>query len=348
MAPARKRRKSQLEMDAAEAQILGEQRVVDYDVKEYVIDVINQLMDKNDIFIPEYQRQFIWPRVKRCRFIESLILGLPVPYLFTAVTDDGRFEVVDGTQRLMTIVEFLNDRLPLRNLEKLDELNSFRFSDLPVAQRRKLLSRSLRMIVLSEKADPSVRFDVFQRINSGSVILTPAEFRKGAFQGPFYKFVLECSDDPLFRKLCPVGKNKEKRGESAELTLRFFAYSEIYEKFTHDVANFLNKFVIEKELSFDMRPLEQNFIRTMQFADQHLPYGFRKSRTIRDTPRVRFEAISVGIHLALQQNPNMTNSNTEWLDSAEFKRHTTTHASNSGPRLRGRIEFVRDALLGAS
>lgn len=332
---------------AAEEQLIAEQRIVDYDVKEYVVEVLIRLLDDKELFVPGYQRELVWKEDKQSKFIESVLLGLPIPFLFGADLGDGRIEIVDGSQRLRTLNRFIKNELRLKNLEKLDLLNDFQFSTLPQVQQRKFLKRSMRLIVLSEKSDLSVRFDVFERINSGSVQLSPAEFRQGAFQNAFYKMVLDCAEIPLFQELCPVGK-KAQRGEHAELALRFFAYSEAYQKFRHDVAKFLNHYVQEKQ---DARPDEiensrLEFLRMLQFVEENFPNGFRKDRKARDTPRVRFEAIAVGVCLALRENPMLADVGTEWLEGEEFRRQTTTHASNSGPRLVGRVEYVRDQLLG--
>ena len=89
------------------------------------------------------------------------------------------------------------------------------------------------------------------------------------------------------------------------------------------------------------------FNATMAFVQRFFPYGFAKSATAKTTPRVRFEALSVGVNLALRSTPALTPAPvTSWLESKRFTELTTTHASNSAPRLRGRIEYVRDRLLG--
>ena len=86
----------------------------------------------------------------------------------------------------------------------------------------------------------------------------------------------------------------------------------------------------------------------LRFVDIFFPHGFSKSKKSTSTPRVRFEAIAVGVNLARRKKPDLEPGKMDWLDSDEFMKHTTTHASNSGPRLRGRVEFVRDALLSGS
>ena len=97
--------------------------------------------------------------------------------------------------------------------------------------------------------------------------------------------------------------------------------------------------------SFDEARFEFEFRRMIDFVDRYFPNGFAKSPSAKTTPRVRFEALSVGVNLALRERQDLVPSNVRWLDSSEFRMHTTTHASNSLPRLKGRIEYVRDRLL---
>jgi Protein of unknown function DUF262 len=331
----------------AEAQMLSEQQNVEYDVKEYVVEILVNHLNEKELVIPDYQRDLVWKKDKQSKFIESVILGLPIPFLFGADLGDGRIEVVDGSQRLRTLKQFMEDQLKLEKLEKLNLLNGYKYSNLPTVQQRKFRKRSIRLIVLSEKSDSAIRFDVFERINSGSVQLSPAEFRKGAFQNAFYKMVLDCAENEDFQQLCPIGRGKQLRGEHAELCLRFFAYSENYHEFRHDVAAFLNRYVQSKDSATEemIAKWKEEFLTMVRFVKNEFPYGFRKDSKARDTPRVRFEAIAVGAWLAIKARPNLQNVDTSWLNSDEFREHTTTHASNSGPRLRGRIDFVRDRLL---
>ena len=84
----------------------------------------------------------------------------------------------------------------------------------------------------------------------------------------------------------------------------------------------------------------------VDFVEKYFPYGFRKVKNAKSTPRVRFEAISVGVHLALQVNPDLVPASMDWLDSEQFKEHTTSDASNSSTKLRDRVEFVKNSLLG--
>ncbi len=335
-----------LDREAADTQIKQRQSDVDYDTKDFTVDYIIQAFQSDHFYIPDYQRKFVWDDTRQRRFIESVLLGLPIPFLFIAEMEDGRLEVIDGAQRVQTLEAFVNGDLILDELKKLPTLNGFRFADLLEPQRRKFKNRALRMIVLDESTALDVRQDIFDRINTSPLPARPSEIRKGAFGGPFYKVIQDCAKNAEFLKLCPIADSVRKRGEAEELVLRFFAYSERYKKFQHDVRNFLDEYIRLHRDEFDESEMHSRFSEMIKFVSKHFPYGFAKGPNARTTPRVRFEAIAVGVHLALKHDPTFVPKPINWLDSSEFKRQTTTHASNSGPKLRARVEYVRDQLLG--
>ena len=159
--------------------------------------------------------------------------------------------------------------------------------------------------------------------------------------------ILELKNDENFKKICPISAAKENRGEYEELILRFFAYKDQYKEFKHDVAIFLNEYLAGmNKTEFIKGDYISEFNKMVQFVNLYFPHGFRKDKTNQSIARVRFEAISVGVFLALQENPSLKNPNMEWLNSEGFKIQTTSDASNNPNRLQNRIEFVRDGLLG--
>jgi hypothetical protein len=320
-----------------------------YDTKEYPVEVIINKYAKEQIFIPHYQRNYVWKSNEKSRFIESVFLGVPImPFLVSVSGEEAELEVIDGSQRIRTLVEYCNNKLKLSGLEKLTELNGTKFTGLLESRKNKFLLRDFRFHVVTDKATPIIRADIFNRVNTSSNKLSPSEVRKGAYQGVFYSFIIQCSQIHEFREVCPIPERKANRGEYEELILRFFAYSESYLDFKHDVTKFLDDYLIKtQKKGFDKDVLKSNLMTVTNFVKQYFdkPYFARKGRD-NATPRVRFEALSVGIFLALQQNPNLTPQNLDWLESDEFKYHTTTDASNNQGKLQARIEFVRDCLLG--
>jgi hypothetical protein len=330
---------------AAEQQIREKQQEVKYDLRDFTVELVVSHFNESLFYIPEYQREHVWNPQRQSRFIESVVLGLPIPMMFLAEMSDGTLEIVDGVQRISTLDAFFAGDLRLDNLERLNLLNGMAFADLPVSQQRKLRTRALRIVVLDETTTFETRQDIFNRVNTSGDKARPAEVRRGAFQGPFMDFIQECAADERFARLCPVSESLIKRREPAELVLRFFAYSDEYTKFKHDVSKFLDQFVVAHQEDFDRERYRQEFDSTLTFVDKHFPHGFAKGPRATSTPRVRFEALGVGVNLALRAQSDLDPRNVDWLKSPEFDQLVRTHASNSGPRLRDRIEFVRDKLL---
>ena len=326
-------------------QIRNLQKEISYDTKDYPIEVLVEKFRADDFYIPDYQRQFIWDDATKVRFIESVLLGLPIPFMFFSDNEDGRSEIIDGAQRTQTLEEFLYNDLRLTGLEKLTSLNGFRFSDMPDVFQRKFKGRTLRIINLSDTTSLEIRQDIFNRINTGGRKALPSEIRRGSHTGPFMIFVKKCADNELFNRLCPMSDIMKKRYEDSELVVRFFAYLHDYKRFTHDVEKFLNRFVVSCESIFSESRFENEFLSMLMFVDKYFPFGFAKTANAKSVPKVRFEAISVGVALALKTTPELSPTSMEWLLSEDFKVHTTTHASNSQKRVTGRIEYVRDALL---
>lgn len=346
-----------------EEQIKSLQRDYNYNLKEYTIELALSKFKGKDfdyenyqegtsvIFIPKYQRDYVWKRDMKSKFIESLMLGIPMPPLFAFTLDEsGNMELIDGVQRLTTIQEFVNNKFKIVNIELLDKLNGLKFKDLHPSRQRKFIDLSLRIFVFSEKADAGIRADIYNRINSSGKKLTEAEIRKGAFMdNSFYSFVLKCSESKEFNNLFSSSKATEKlRGEKEELVSRFFAYSDNYSNFVHSVKHFINDYIIQKGKEFselEKKIKIQEFNSVLKFVETYFPNGFRKAPTYKSIPRVRFEAISIGVNLALRENKDLKPVSMDWLDSVEFKKHTTSDAANNKNKLVGRIEFVRDCLL---
>jgi hypothetical protein len=347
-----------LSFEAAEYQIRENQKKVDFDVKEYTIEYYVDKFKTGEFFIPEYQRDFVWDEKRQAKFIESVVLGLPVPFIFVAdvygrddkddESDDGNLEIVDGSQRIRTLTSFVDNELQLNGLEVLDELNNLYFRDFSAPRQKRFKNSTIRMIQISDKSDADVRFMMFERINTGSDELKAMEQRKGIYRGKFMDFIYECAKNPLFIKLTRFTDKMKKRGEAEELILRFFAYSESYLNFKYSVIDFLNNYIKEKnETDFDKAILTAKFEQMLTFVDAHFPNGFLRKPDVNKTPRIRFEAISVGVILALEVNPNLQPKSMEWLDSDAFISEISGGSSiNTSIKVKSRIEFVKNKLLG--
>ncbi len=344
------------EVGAAEAQIDESSKRIDFYVTEYTVELLAQKMRKKDFVIPAYQREFTWPPERKSRFIESLLMGLPIPFLFFwERPDDGRLEIVDGSQRLRTIEEFVLGELRLGELEHLTLSSGFKYGDLPDSRQRKFVNKSIRGVVLNEAADEQARLDLFDRINTGSLTAKPAEIRRGALRGPFMALAIELANLPDFVAMAPMSQSTEDKREREELVTRFFAYGDgliAYRdrpsEFMFNYVKSMNQRVVQDSTLLDS--YRQRFVETMTFVGQVFPHGFRKSAKSGTTPRARFEAIAIGTKLALDERPTLAPSDVpnvgSWLNSEEFDTVTGSDGANVTKKLIKRLDFVRRKLLG--
>ncbi|MDT0013705.1 DUF262 domain-containing protein [Listeria cossartiae] len=330
----------------AEQQILNLQERVDYDIRDYPIEFIVSKYDSEDYFIPDYQREFIWSSSDQARFIESLLLDLPIPLLFLSDTDEGKLEIVDGVQRINTLSAFLSGKLVLCNLKKLTEVNAFNFNNLPPSQQRRLQSKALRVIVLRASTSEDIRKELFDRLNTSGEKAKDSEVRRGSFEGDFMTFIENMANLPKRQLIAPVSPKNKKRREHIELVLRFFAYANNYKNFKHGVQVFIDDYIKDVKDSFSEMDMEADFLKMLSFAEKYFPIGFKKTSTSKTVPRVRFEALSVGIILALRDNADLVPEDVNsWINSEEFKKLTTSDGSNSKVRVKERIEYVKNKLL---
>jgi Protein of unknown function DUF262 len=347
--------------EAAEAEIREKQKPVDYDTKEYPIEILIQKYqdglddDTNELFIPDYQRDLVWDEERQSKFIESVLLGLPIPYIFVAdVCDDqndlARLEIIDGTQRIRTLARFLNNELVLGSLAKLQKIKGFKFTDLPLARQRRFKRTTLRMIQLTENADEEVRRDIFERINTGSVELNEMEKRIGIYRGSFLDLILALSKDKKFNQLCSFSDVATRTREPEEFVLRFFAFLNNYKNFNANKINeFLDNYLksVNEDKNFNREKMQSEFLSMLDFIDKYFPQGFRQGKNHnKTTTRIKFESLAVGITLALRKQKDIIPKTKNWIDSKEFKKYTSGDGSSSKVKVIQRIEYVRDRILG--
>ena len=348
---------SQEKIELAEAQIAEQSKRIEFYLTEYSVELLASKMRSGEFVIPAYQREDTWEAARKSRFIESLLMGLPIPFLFFWESPStGKLEIVDGSQRLRTIEQFILGDFAVGELDILSALEGLRFCDLPESRQRKVKNRSIRGIVLNEHADEQSRFDLFERINTGSKIAKQAEVRRGALVGPFLDLVVALAEEPLFKKLAPVPEKDRKLREREELVTRFIAYGDGLNDYNDRVGDFLFAYakktndLLQKSPAY-LEVYRLRFIDTMTFISRVFPFGFRRTKKGTATPRARFEAIAVGCYLALKERPALATESpqvADWLDSDGFRDATTSDSANAIKKLKNRIGFVHDHLLGGS
>lgn len=367
-----KKRKSAdlFQVEEAEQQIIDYSRTVKFTVTEYSFEFIVQKLKQERYYVPDYQRNLIWSPATQSKFIESVMMGLPIPFVFFWQDKDGRMEIVDGSQRLRTILAFMEDQIQLKGLETIPAANGLRYSDFPVSRQLKFAETPIRVIILDNSTDALTRTEMFARINTGGTTANDAEVRRGSLPGPFMDLVIELASSPEFEKLTPVSKAHIDKREREELVTRFFAYLERFEpsmadgagdiptykesprtfffKFVRDQNEHLLEVADENGNSEELEEMRREFYQMLSFVQMVSPNGFTKSETGNQVPRVRFEAIAVGTALALRTKPEIVEhpkNITSFLESSEFLSATKSDAANVKSKLLGRIRLVRDWLV---
>lgn len=186
---------------------VGELRIVT-ETSRWPVKIVPSMFGSSEDYqlSPEYQRRRRWEVKRRAKLIESLILNIPIPPVFLYEVDPGRYEVMDGLQRLTTILDYYADKFALTNLEILHDINDKKYTQLPPEVRRQLDRSLLSAIVILEESikdrDQQLMMKqlVFQRINSGGVQLSSQEARNALMPGKMNDLCLALSTHPSFQK----------------------------------------------------------------------------------------------------------------------------------------------------
>jgi len=280
-----------------ELQQIAKERTVKTQTIEYDLETLVKKIKKNVIKLnPEYQRKHRWDDETSSRLIESLILNIPIPFIYISQDVDvdeevdselSRFSVIDGQQRLTAIFNFFDNKYQLQGLEVLDQLNGAYNKDLPPFLIRRLEERSIRCLRIDSTLDPQVKYDIFERLNSGSVKLESQELRNATCRGPFKDLVKKLSRNESFVSACKLtpDSSRVRKMEDEELVLRFFAinYQDSFRDYKGKFKNFLtskmNSFnSLSQQQLGDMEILFNNTFKAIK--DSGIEYPFTKYRIV--------------------------------------------------------------------
>lgn len=274
---------------------IGERKVLiqQYD---YAVRTLMEMITEGDLILdPDYQRQYRWSEEKASRFIESIALNIPVPVLYMAEESDGTFSVIDGQQRLTSLFRYfrpaeLSSIFPDRGLEELvltglkvrDDMDGKRFGDLGRVDRSVLSKRPIRCIVVLNESDSALKFEVFERLNTGSVSLTDQEVRNCIYRGSYNTLIKRLALNPKFQELISLPEVSRNTMKDAELVLRFLAYRALKDEvdYSDNYAEYLNCHMEDnREVSSGLASeIEKLFVRTIDLIYDTLGPGvaFRK------------------------------------------------------------------------
>lgn len=208
--------------------------------------------DGNLILQPKFQRKYVMKTSTASRLIESILLDVPLPMFYFAEEQDNTVSVIDGQQRLTAIFSFIDTKFLYNNapfkltgLKVLKELNGKTYKDIDVSLQRKLKQTPLRVVTIKKESNPDLKFEIFERLNTGSTPLNEDEIRNTVYRGKFIDLLAELEENNTFNKL--VDKpNFKNRMLYRGMILRFFAfYEKTYLNYKPSMKQFCNSFLNE-------------------------------------------------------------------------------------------------------
>lgn len=306
------------------------------------------MYDEGELVKPELQRKYVWDKTEASRFIDSLLIGLPVPSVFFAKSGSQQL-IVDGYQRIMTVYDYVRgifsgdgSVFKLSNTERINKRwRNMAFSQLSVEQQRKIKSTTIHAIIFEQKKpenDDTSMYQIFERINTSGRTLTPQEIRNCVYQGSFNKSLFELNEDSNWRDLYG-SLNPDSRMRDIECILRFFVMnSEMVqnsESTQISLKKTLNDYMNHNKNASTLK-IEENkavFCRTMERINRTIGErafrNYNKGRYSRKFNPALFDAVAA----AFMRNPedsqsSLVDKHRKLFDNGDFveacKQHTTT------------------------
>jgi len=208
--------------------------------------LINRINRGSLVLQPDFQRYYVWDDVKASKLIESALLSIPLPTVYLSEEPDGKVYVIDGQQRLTSFISFCQGKFPngevfkLKGLKVFTDFNKKTFQELPGDKQDKILRFTVRTITFSKRSSSELKFEIFERLNTGSVALNDQELRNCIYRGKYNRLLKEMSCDEDFKYLTGLSKPDKRMGD-IELVLRFSAfYHSTYLKYKSPMKKFLN------------------------------------------------------------------------------------------------------------
>jgi hypothetical protein len=317
------------------------QRLVRTDAYQMSVgELVNMYKDGELIINPDFQRLFRWQAGQKSKLVESLLLGIPIPSIFVFETEDAKWELIDGLQRISTLLEFMallkkpgsNDLLPPSILEGTNYLPSLRnavwekserIEDTPLPDQNELskplqlaIRRSrLTVEILKRPSTNATKYDLFQRLNAGGTPANPQELRNCVVimaSGQYFQFMRGLAANPDFQKVIAVTDDQIEKQKHFEYLSRFLVHTSLDYDGRLDIEEFIDQGMIRLAQVNETVHSAASFNRTFDLLNE-LYEGNALRRRLNGVPTGRvglaaFECIAVGIgkninHILAKEDP---------------------------------------------
>lgn len=304
---------------------------------DYPVDSIIKRIDDGSIYVPKFQRKFVWSIAQASKFIESLILGLPVPGIFLSKeSDTGKLLIIDGQQRLLSLFSFYekvfkDSVFKLRGVQ--EDLEGKTIDELNPQDKLRLDDSIIHATVIRQDEpsnDDSSIYLIFERLNTGGKPLTSQEIRACIYHGEFNEFLSKLIENPSWRPI--FGKPNERMKEQ-ELILRFLALLFELDNYTKPLKSFLNTYMARNR---DISEEKQNeflkvFVRTIDFINKAL--GEKAFRSGKAFNAAIFDSIMIGTAKRLEHGNILNldmylNAYDQLMNNDEYVKNTRAGTSD--------------------
>ncbi len=345
-------------------------------MKMSISEIISMYREKEIVIQPEFQKLFRWEKEQKSSFIESILIGIPIPSIFVQQMEDGRWEIIDGLQRIFTILEFVGilldehknsyPRLELVGTKFLPSLKNITYESFEDNQNQKnskkffdfetklIFKRTpLYIQVIKRDSDKSTKYELFDRLNSSGSPLANQEIRNAIFlieKPEAIKFIKRLAKNENFMNIIQLSEKQKNEAYDEELIVKFFAYIEIPRKISSynlSVKEFLDGYIRDDLNINDIGKLENNFNTFFNFLNKNFDFkvfrrinrkGFLGSFKIS-----KFEALIIGLFPYLDKLENNTNLIKEKIDKIENEQWFI-ESSKQGSKVKNRIDnFLKNA-----
>ncbi len=267
---------------------------IDISTKQMTLDLILKRLKNDEVDLETFfQRGMnLWSKTQQSRLIESILIRLPLPAFYFDGSDDNKWLVVDGLQRLSSFKNFILEKdhkkkLVLENLEYLTQYNGYTYDKLPRALQRRIEEHEITVYIINEGTPNEVKFNLFKRINTGGLILTAQEIRQALNQGIPADFITELANSPEFKYY----RINPKRMLDKDFVNRFLAFYIFgYERYAPELDDFLNKAMsniktlTENERNEISIRFKKSMIRAKELFGE---FAFRKRFNLQENKRSR-------------------------------------------------------------
>ena len=300
--------------------------------------------------------------------MESVLLELPIPPIFVIENEDGVLELIDGLQRVSSMIHFMDagalnlQPLELQGCDLVTELNNNKFEDLPLKLKLRVRRSSIRTIMIKRQSSSMLRYEMFKRLNTGGAILAPQEIRNctarmvGEPGIKFYKFLQDCSDSPQFKVTSePLADADRAQKGDEELILRFLALKNGRDLFRGSVRDWLDDYmeqILLQKRDFDYVKEKDDFQKVFSFVAASLGkeafVRHRDGNPIGGLAPAYYEAVSMALYKLAPEydklDKQLVKAAVVHAMQQESFRDVTGPGANSKQKLESRIQLVYDSI----